>query len=370
MTPALKKIRVLYLDDEEDNLLSFKAAFRRDYDIYTASSAALGLQLLNDTSVDVILADQRMPQSSGVDFFDVVRVAHPDPIRILLTGYTDIESVIAAINRGQIFRYIKKPWDELEIRTTIKNAYEVYCTRMQLKNKIHELERTNDELNRFVYSTSHDLRSPLASVLGVLNLAKMEGSVTDPNGYMDMIETCVKKMDFFIIKVIDYYKSVRVEETLQSFELKSVAQDSIDLCRMQNKSINFELSVNQNCEFKSDQFRISVILNNLVSNAVKYQKPNEAQPFVKVKIDVDEKEANINIEDNGVGILEHHLKNIFDMFFRSNHTVTGLGIGLYIVKEALSKVGGEISVDSSYGIGTRFQLTIPNKLSIQKVEFQ
>lgn len=364
----VKKIRVLYVDDEEDNLLSFKASFRRDYEVFTATSAASGLHILNEIPIDVIIADQCMPQSTGVDFFDIVRVAHPDPMRIMLTGYTDVESIIGAINRGQIFRYIKKPWDELEIRTTITNAYEVYCTRQQLKTKVQELERTNDELNRFVYSTSHDMRSPLASVMGVLSLAKMEGSVTDPNGYMDMIESCVKRMDFFIIKVIEYYKSVRVEETLEVIDLKALSQNSIEMCRLQNTAIDFQLHVSQPCEFKSDYFRISLIINNLISNAVKYQKPGEAHPAVKIDISVDEEQAHILIEDNGVGIIEDHVNNIFKMFFRSNFTVTGLGIGLYIVKEALVKILGTISVESQHGVGTSFRLSVPNCSKAKKNE--
>lgn len=358
-----KKIVVLYIDDEEDNLLSFKAAFRRNYEVLTASSSAKGLQVLHEKIVHVIIADQRMPQSTGVEFFDIVRVAFPDPIRILLTGYTDVEAIIDAINRGQIFRYIKKPWDQLELRTTIKNAYEVYLTRQNLKVKIQELERTNDELNRFVYSTSHDLRSPLASIMGVLNLAKMEGSVIDPNGYMGMIESCINKMDFFIIKVIEYYKSVRVDEASENINIEKLAWESIDLCRMQNPAIVFTVNTIQQKEFKSDAFRLSVILNNLISNAVKYQKPGETNPSVKLTINADEREANIFIEDNGIGIIEDHVNNVFKMFFRSNFTVTGLGIGLYIVKEALTRIGGEISVRSTYGEGTSFHLKIPNMLS-------
>src|ERR1043165_1977914 len=123
-----KKIRVLFVDDEPNNLLAFKASFRRIYEVFTASSAAEGLLVLNDNPVHVIVADQRMPQSTGVEFFDIVRTAHPDPIRILLTGYTDVEAIVDAINKGQIFRYIKKPWDELELQTAIKNAFEVYAT--------------------------------------------------------------------------------------------------------------------------------------------------------------------------------------------------------------------------------------------------
>jgi signal transduction histidine kinase len=320
-----------------------------------------GLSVLNNHKVHVIIADQRMPQSTGVEFFDVVRTAHPDPIRILLTGYTDAETIIDAINKGQIYRYIKKPWDELELQTTIRNAFDSYQTKLQLKNKVHELERANDELNRFVYSTSHDLRSPLASVLGVLNLAKMEGSVQDPNGYMAMIESCVKKMDFFILKVIEYYKSIRVEEAFEAVDFKSLLQDSIDLCRMQNPAIEFEVHVNQPVIYRVDAFRMSVILNNLISNAVKYQKPEEPNPVVRLVVDVNENEANILIEDNGVGIIDDHLNSIFQMFFRSNFSVTGLGIGLYIVKEALTRIGGEIAVDSTYGLGTRFKLRVPNR---------
>lgn len=360
MSSQEKKITVLYIDDEEDNLLSFKATFRRYYEVLTATSSAGGLQVLHEKVVHVIIADQRMPQSTGVEFFDIVRNAFPDPIRILLTGFTDVEAIIDAINRGQIFRYIKKPWDQLELQTTIKNAFEVYTTRQNLKLKVQELERTNDELNRFVYSTSHDLRSPLASVMGVLNLAKMEGSVTDPNGYMGMIESCINKMDFFIIKVIEYYKSVRVDDAAESVDIEKLAWESIELCRMQNPAIVFDVKVKQQKEFRSDAFRLSVILNNLISNAVKYQRPDELNPSVKLLVDIDDKEASIMIEDNGVGIIEDHVNNVFKMFFRSNFTVTGLGIGLYIVKEALTRIGGEISVESTYGEGTSFRLRIPN----------
>ena len=363
MNLSEKKPRILYVDDEVNNLVAFKASFRRIYDIMTASSAAEGLGILNENKIEIIIADQRMPQSTGVEFFDVVRVAHPDPIRILLTGYTDSQALVDAINKGQIFRYIKKPWDEIEIETTIKNALEVYNTRQQLKDKVEELERTNDELNRFVYSTSHDLRSPLASVMGVLNLARMENSVIDPNGYLGMIESCVKRMDFFILKVIEYYKSIRVDESFRNINFTSIVDECIEMCGMQNPEIKFIVNIDQPVPFKADAFRLSVILNNLISNAVKYHNPEAINPLVKLDIKVSPNEAIIVIEDNGVGIIGEHLNNIFKMFFRSNYSVTGLGIGLYIVKEALTRIGGHISVTSDMGKGTCFTIIIPNMQS-------
>src|SRR4051794_12613516 len=356
-----RKISVLYVDDEENNLFAFKAAFRRDYEVFTAISAGEGLKILNENVINVIIADQRMPKSTGVQFFDIVRVAHPNAIRILVTGYTDVEVVVEAINKGQIFRYIKKPWNTLELDMAIRNGYEVYSAREQLKNKVDELERTNEELNKFVYSTSHDLRSPLASIMGVLNLAKMENSVEDPNGYLGMIESCVNKMDFFILKVVEYYRSHRVEDVIETIDLKKLIDNSVDLAHMIDPAITFNVSIHQTTEFRSDAFRVSIILDNLISNAVKYQRPDEDKPTIKVEINVDESYANILIEDNGVGIVEEHLNNIFKMFFRSNATVRGLGIGLYIVKEALTRIGGDISVKSTYGVGTSFLLKIPNK---------
>lgn len=358
-----EKIAVLYIDDESNNLLSFQATFRRKYKVFLANSPAEGMGILNKEHVHVIIADQRMPQSTGVEFFQIVRKAHPHPIRILLTGYTDAEAIIDAINKGEIYRYIKKPWDEFELQNAIQNAYEIYVTKEKLNRKVSELEKTNDELNRFVYSTSHDLRSPLASVMGILNLAKMENSVQDPNGYLGMIETCVNKMDTFIQKIIEYYKSIRVEQDYSKIDFTVLLEESIQLFKMQRPDIAYNIIVDQDGDFMNDSFRMSVIIDNLISNAVKYQKPSEPNPKVEVTVKSDDKKAIIKIEDNGVGILDNHLNNIFKMFFRSNNTVNGLGIGLYIVKEALTRIGGEISVHSRHGEGTAFYLEIPNYIN-------
>ncbi len=359
---AESKIKVLYVDDETNNLLAFQAGFRRYYEIYTASNVAEGLGILNDNDIQIIIADQRMPKTTGVEFFGIVRKVHPDPMRILLTGYSDIEAIVDAINTGEVFRYVKKPWDELELKNAIKNAFEVYSTRKELKNKVHELERANDELNRFVYSTSHDLRSPLANILGIVNLARLQQPLDDPNNYYGMIESCVNKMDVFIHKIIEYYKGIRVGNVLEVIDFNILLSDSISLCNMQNPQIKFHVDVKQDIEFRSDGFRLSLILNNLISNAVKYQREDEAYPKVEINVTVTEQEAMLIIEDNGVGIIDNHLNKIFQIFFRSTDFRNGLGIGLYIVKEALTRIGGEITVHSDYGRGTRFTLTVPNNI--------
>jgi len=132
------------------------------------------------------------------------------------------------------------------------------------------------------------------------------------------------------------------------------------MVKMQRSDIEYILNIDQPVNFINDAFRISVVMDNLISNAVKYQKPDEKNPRVEITVITTAEKVSIKIEDNGIGIIDQHLNNIFTMFFRSNNTVNGAGIGLYIVKEALTRIGGDISVHSTFGGGTAFYLDIPN----------
>ncbi|MDN3669923.1 response regulator [Echinicola jeungdonensis] len=140
------KIRILYVDDESNNLQAFKATFRRDYKVYLAISAQEGRDILKEQEVDIIITDQRMPEETGVDFLESIIPDYPDPIRILLTGYTDIQAVIDAINKGQVYHYLTKPWEEEYMRTVIKNAFEVLSLRRENKKLTADLLKANDQL--------------------------------------------------------------------------------------------------------------------------------------------------------------------------------------------------------------------------------
>ena len=139
-------IRVLYIDDETNNLTSFKANFRRDFTIHTALSAQEAFDLLKTTIVDIIISDQRMPNMTGVEFFTSYLKINPEPIRILITGYADIEAVIDAINEGQVYKYLTKPWNEFELRILIEKSFEVLSLRQQNKKLIQDLADTNSKL--------------------------------------------------------------------------------------------------------------------------------------------------------------------------------------------------------------------------------
>jgi response regulator RpfG family c-di-GMP phosphodiesterase len=141
-----EKIKVLYVDDEENNLTAFKANFRRLYDIFTATSAQEGKNILKEQKIHIIITDQRMPGITGVEFLESIIPEFPEPIRILLTGYADIEAVINAINKGQIYRYITKPWNDDELRSIIDSAYEVYSLREANKDLTAKLLKANEQL--------------------------------------------------------------------------------------------------------------------------------------------------------------------------------------------------------------------------------
>ena len=141
-----KAINILYIDDEPHNLTAFRAAFRRDFNVFTAESAAEGRKIIEENDIHIILSDQRMPVTTGIEFFESILQTHPEPIRILITGYTDISAVIDAINRGQVYKYLTKPWNENDIRIFVKTAHEVFTLRRQ-----------NAELNKKLINANRKL---------------------------------------------------------------------------------------------------------------------------------------------------------------------------------------------------------------------
>lgn len=152
-----KKIDLLYVDDEEQNLLSFSAAFRRQYNVHTAMSGKEALNILSNNNVHVLITDQRMPEMTGLELLDKVSTQFPDVIKLILTGYSDIETIIAAINNGNVFRYLTKPWNINELRAAIEQAEELFSLKQSnktlitsLNQKVEELEHTLTVFRKYV----------------------------------------------------------------------------------------------------------------------------------------------------------------------------------------------------------------------------
>ncbi len=231
-----------------------------------------------------------------------------------------------------------------------------------LRKNNEELRKTNEELDHFVYSTSHNLRAPLTSVMGIVDILREAESEEERNTFMDLIQKSIYKLDETIQEINDYSKNARVEVQTLSIDLKQVIENIAEsLSFMQNaREMNLELSIPDGLDFYSDPGRIKIIFNNLLSNAVKYANPAQEAPFVSVTVEKRQKGIHIHIQDNGIGIKQEYLDKVFNMFFRATNKSSGSGLGLYIVKEAVEKLGGEISISSFPGVGTDFYIDLPN----------
>jgi signal transduction histidine kinase len=357
-----KEIHVLYIDDEDNNLKSFRATLRKDFKIFTAIDAEEGLRIAREEEIHVCIADQRMPGMTGTEFFEQMVKINPDPIRILLTGYSDIASVIDAINKGEVYRFIDKPWNIEQIKNSIKNAADIYFMRSELKDKTLKLKKLHSEMNQFVYSLSHELRGPLMSISGVSKLAKME--IKDPHilEYFEMIDSATFKLDDFIYKMLDFCRSTKIDNKISLINFQEIVEQQMEAYQSKFDLSKFTVEVNikQECEFASDGSKIRVILNNLFSNSVQFQKQDEVQKRITISITVLESGATILIQDNGIGIDEKYQNEVFNLFTRATQKNVGTGLGLYMVKEAVEQIAGTIELKSILSKGTDITIRLPS----------
>lgn len=363
MTSISEKIKILYVDDEADNLVGFKASLRFDYQILTAVNVPQALSCLaNHPDIKIVFCDQRMPEITGAEFFEQIRHSYPLPVRILITAYTDVESIIKAINKGNIYRYVKKPWTDADIISAIDEAYKFYVANSMLSIKNNELQKAYNELNKFAYSVSHDIRGPIAAVLGAIRLAREIDDIEEMKEMMFLMEKSLNKLDTYILSMHDYYTLQRGELNIKEIDLHKVTDELVAIFTVNAKvnNVAFDVQVNQEGVFRTDLVPLTLILNNLLSNAFKYQDAKSENKTVSLSIEVKKGTATIFVKDTGIGILGSHIGEIFNLFYRANFQEVGSGFGLYNVKSALLKLNGNIEVNSVMNEGTTFKVTIPS----------
>ncbi|HEY8402159.1 MAG TPA: HAMP domain-containing sensor histidine kinase [Cytophagaceae bacterium] len=192
----------------------------------------------------------------------------------------------------------------------------------------------------------------------------MEGRTIENDPILSLLYKSIKKLDFFIRNITNYYKNSKIEKRIDEINFSSIVNETIYALPFVEetpvKEVDFDIQVDQKEPFFNDEFRVRVILNNILSNAIKYQRQDNVEKKVSVLIQTREDGAMIKIKDNGIGIPQDLVDKIFDMFFRGTSVSNGSGIGLYIVKEAVNKIAGDIKVISQEGEGTEFIISIPN----------
>ena len=230
------------------------------------------------------------------------------------------------------------------------------------KQREEELNQRNLELDTFVYRVSHDLRSPLCSIMGLVELIKMEESVPQVKQYLSMIETSTQKLDSFIYDLNTFSRNQRAKISRQSVNICNL----IDGCfkqsaaEIEEKNITIDCKIEQQIPLFTDPLRLCSVFEQLISNAVRYSHAYQKQSFVKVTATVSNTQADFVIEDNGKGIREEYKDKVFDMFFKGNDQSDGTGLGLYITRQIVEKLGGTIKLETREGGGTIVSFCVEN----------
>jgi len=397
-TTEIKKEKLhnlLIIDDEPEVIKSLTRLFRRDYNIFSTTNAEEGLKIMDNENIQVIVSDQRMPGITGVEFFSKIRVKYPDAVKLILTGYSDIEAVKDAINKGQVFRYITKPWDPYELENVIKEAFDKsdLITKNQelmislkeanknLENKVKErtkeleevntkLSELNIEKNKYIGMVTHDLRSPIGTAQSFSALLIDDYHETPEETQLKYLGIINERCNFSLDLIDNFLNVSKIESGVFDLKLSkqnyvSFVKDALVQERIMAEKKSQEIIINcpvSDILITFDVNKIQQVISNLVSNSIKYSMPG-----TKIFIDIELKDDEIitKVTDQGQGIPEDELPEIFKPFKITSVKATAneksIGLGLAIVKKIVEAHNGKIEVYSKVGEGTSFVYYLPFK---------
>lgn len=229
-----------------------------------------------------------------------------------------------------------------------------------LEDERTKLEKTNRELDSFLYSTSHDLRAPVASLLGLINIARHDIKEEEGKKYINMMEERVLKLDHIFGDILSYSRNIKTDIKLDTFRLGEIVDDVINDVKFNEGADSIRLIFNEEIHqmLRTDYYQLKMILSNLIANAVKYHDSTKSDQWIAIQFDRLDNDVQITIEDNGKGIHPESQHKVFDMFYRATSEAEGSGLGLFIVKQALEKINGQIRLKSELGKGSKFKIII------------
>lgn len=352
------KHAILCVDDEVDNVEALERLFRRKYRVLTATSAAEGLEILKKEQVSLIISDQRMPHMTGVEFLEKSLKTHPEAVRILLTGYTDIDSVIAAINAGQIYRYVTKPWDPVDLTTAVDRAIERYqlnqdlkTTNAALKEALAELKTLDEAKNHFMILINHELKTPLTVLLSFLQLLQDTKLSEEQEMYVQRIHTSSQRLQSLIDDVLQLVSAetgvLKVDRRKTTTEkiINSLPANLMEQAGEKDQVINFDV---EDEDVKVDPKIMEQVLVRLIDNAIKFgNKNSEIQVIARPS---EDGKVVFSIENEGKSISKGMIQKILKPFTLDenimNHT-KGTGLGLSLCQALLKTHSSQLKVESA-----------------------
>jgi signal transduction histidine kinase len=367
-----KQLKILMLEDLQDDVGLIERTLNKQGISYLTKRVDTREEFtdaLDNFQPDVILSDHALPQFNSLEALNICRKQAINVPFILVTGTVSEEFAVSCLKQGADDYVLKSNLVRLPsaIQNALKQRHHEHKRKKAekaLRKQNEELVKINKELDSFVYSVSHNLRAPLMSVLGLINLVQVENKKTDPgmNSYFAMMQQSIHKLDDTLKEILDYSRNARSELNIEKVDLKKMVEDSFDRMKYMDGSefITKSVEVIESAPLYSDPYRLSVIINNLVSNSIKYRDVQKSSSLINIQAEVNENDLSIVFTDNGIGISDEYVSKIFDMFFRATERSEGAGLGLYIVKETVDKLHGNITVESQVGQGTTFKMKVPN----------
>ena len=371
-----KEIRILMLEDMEEDAVLVDWALQKEKIAFTrlrVDTREEFTDALKSYGPDVILSDHSMPQFNSIEALKICQENKLNLPFILVTGTVSEEFAVNCLKSGADDYVLKSNLARLPLAIRYALRYrQQENTRKEheetLRKQNEELTRINKELDSFVYSVSHNLRSPLSSVLGLVNVARLDDQKTEDmiDRYFEMIGRNASRLDATLQQNLDYSRNARSEVDIAEVDLEHLIRQSfVEMKYLEgNREIRKEIDIRKSVPFYSDAYRLYIILSNIISNAIKFRDEAKDQSFIDFTATITPESAIIHIRDNGIGIPPDCLPEIFNMFYRATEKMEGDGLGLYIAKEMLEKLHGVIVVTSTLHEATDFTLTIPN--AIQK----
>ncbi len=368
---------VLFVDDDDANLLVFEAVCGDVFPILTASSASDALALLEVNEVGVLMTDQRMPGQSGVELLEQARMRHPETVRILVTAYSDLDAAIDSINRGQVRRYLRKPWKPEELRAELRDALDVYRMRQQvrvLEARLFETERVY-ALGVVAAGVGHELRNPVAWMASSLEMvrrmvgnaaAALERSDADCAGARELlgkVDRYMDDVDLGIERIMEVVRGLEMpvrRDHRDEVDLNEVLELAMRISRTElRRSCLVEVTSEEVPPVRGSKDSVGQIILNLLVNAldaVRAAAPETAR--VEVRLFADEGSAYLEVMDSGDGIEPGDLERVFNPFFTTKGS-EGTGLGLAISRRIAREMGGEIHAENHAEGGALFRLRLP-----------
>lgn len=356
------KLKILILEDTPDDAgLTLRALKTSElkFDHRIVDNKVDYIVALQEFRPDIILSDHSLPSFTSEEALPISKDICRESVFILVTGTVSEEFAVKILKAGADDYILKSSLTRLP--SAITNAYLKKQAELEREQHLKKLTEVNNELKTFIYRASHDLRGPLSSMKGLINVAKIESEPLQITKLIELMDSSAEKLDKIVIDLVETLgirdrkikrESINLEEVINS-----ILSQQGEL--MRSKGLRFFVEANCLSPFSSDREVLIMILKRVIENAIKYHNYSIAGAQITIRLKTDSDGALITIADNGTGIKEELLDKVFDMFYRANSDSEGSGLGLYLAKIATERLGGKISIRSIERIGTTVQIAIP-----------